>query len=71
MADNVVSAIIVSSPTVFKGISGFGCLRESVISLAAMRSLSVEESCGIGELYEKNSKVFTMRSLDVDVIYTF
>jgi hypothetical protein len=71
MAANVVSAFIVSSPTVLKGKYRFGFLRASVISLAAIMSLSVEESCAIGELCGKNSKVSTMRSLAVDVIYTF
>jgi hypothetical protein len=31
------------------------------ISLAAMINLSVEESCGIGKLWETNSSVSTMR----------
>jgi hypothetical protein len=71
MAANVLSAVIVASPTVFKGTSGWGYLRESVMALAIMRIISVEDSCGIGELCEKNSKVSTMRSIAVDVIYTF
>jgi hypothetical protein len=40
----------VPSPTVLKEKSGCVCLRASVISLAAIMSLSMEESCGIGEL---------------------
>jgi hypothetical protein len=71
MAANVVSALIVSYPTVIKGTSGCGCLRASAISLAAIMSLSAEESCGIGELRGKNSKVSTMHSLAVDVMYIF
>jgi hypothetical protein len=50
MAATVVSDVIVSSPIVEKGTSGWGCLRASVISWAAIRSLSVEDNCGIGEL---------------------
>jgi hypothetical protein len=71
MADNVVSVVIVSYPTVLKGASRCGCFRASVILLAAIRILYVEESSGIGELCWKNSKVSAMRLLAVDVIYTF
>jgi hypothetical protein len=63
MADYVISVVILLYPTVLKGTSGCGCLRASVISLAAIISLSVEESCGIGEICGENSKVSTMRSL--------
>jgi hypothetical protein len=71
ISGNVVSAVSMSYPTVLKGTSGWGCLRASVISLVAIRSLSMEESCGIGELCGENSKVSTMRSLAVDVIYIY
>jgi hypothetical protein len=50
MDDNVVSSVIVSSPIVEKGTSGWGCFRASVILRAAINSRSVEEMCGIGEL---------------------
>jgi hypothetical protein len=36
-----------------------------VMSLSAMINLSVEDNCGIGELWGGNSKVSTVRSLAV------
>jgi hypothetical protein len=38
---NVVSAVIVSSPVVEKGTYGWGCFRASIVSRAAIESLSV------------------------------
>jgi hypothetical protein len=46
----VASADIVSSPVVAKGTSGWGCLKASVMSWAAISTQSVEDICGIGEL---------------------
>jgi hypothetical protein len=71
MDANVVSDVIVSSPIVEKVTSGWGSFRASFMSWAAIRSLYVEEICGIGELRGKKSKVSTMPSLAVNVIYTF
>jgi hypothetical protein len=48
MADNSVSAVIVSSPIVEKVKSVWGCFRASVMSWDAIRSLYVEEICDIG-----------------------
>jgi hypothetical protein len=48
----------------------YGSLRASVMSLAAIKTLSVDEICGMGELLGGNSNVSTIRSLAGDVIYT-
>jgi hypothetical protein len=50
MVANVVKAMMVSSPIVSKGTLGCGCFRASVMSWAAIKTLSVDESCGMGEL---------------------
>jgi hypothetical protein len=66
-----VSAAIVSSTTCANGTSGWGFFNALDMSLAAMINLHVEDNCGIGELWGKNSRVSTMRSLAVSEMYTF
>ena len=47
---NVVSTVIVSSTIVARGTYGWGYFKASVISWDAIRSWSIDDICGIGEL---------------------
>jgi hypothetical protein len=62
---SVVSAAMVSSPMCNNGTSGWVFLNALDMLLAAMINLSVEDNCGIGKFWGKDSSVSTMRSLAV------